>query len=207
MRCYSNKGGFPILQRFINNGKFFVLLFFFDRDLAEKARSFCCPHCGARLHQAHFQRKPRGGPPELDTEFGCRFSFCCYQCRKRLTPPSLRFLGRRVYFGAIMVLISAMLGGASPRRRQRLHELCGADTRTLDRWRKWWEETFIRTDCWRALFSRLVFIWDSSFSVPRQLLRIIKGRSLQEKLQGVLHLLLPLTSGEGGRMSTIHRGR
>jgi hypothetical protein len=34
----------------------------------------------------------------LDKGYGQRFSFCCAVggCRKRTTPPSLRFLGRKV---------------------------------------------------------------------------------------------------------------
>jgi hypothetical protein len=33
-----------------------------------------------------------------------------------MTPPSLRFLGRRVYLGALVVLVSAMTGGVTERR-------------------------------------------------------------------------------------------
>ena len=48
--------------------------------------------------------------PELE-EYAERFSFCCAVdgCRKRATPPSLRFLGRKVYLATVVTLISAML--------------------------------------------------------------------------------------------------
>ena len=80
-------------------------------------------------------RKPRGGPP-----WEVRFSFCCAKegCRRRHTPGSVRFLGRRVYAGLIVVLVSAMLHGLNPERVQRLRKVLGIDWRTLGRWRQWW---------------------------------------------------------------------
>ena len=41
-------------------------------------------------------------------EFVRRFSLCCGRegCRKRATPPSLRFLGRRVYLCAVVLVAS-----------------------------------------------------------------------------------------------------
>jgi hypothetical protein len=99
------------------------LVFAFDEDLAEKARLANCQNCGAALHQAHFLRKPRGWPLEIDYDQNCRFSFCCYLCRKRSTPPSF-VPGRRVYFGFVFLLISAMLRGL-PATSAKLQEICG----------------------------------------------------------------------------------
>ena len=62
----------------------------------------------------------------------------------------MRFLGRRVYAGFIVVLVSAMLHGLSDKRVQRLREVLPIDRRTLQRWRQWWLETFVRTRFWRA---------------------------------------------------------
>ncbi len=186
-----------MLHRFFQNRKFFSQLLRFDADLAEKAKAECCPHCGDHLHQAHYQRKPRGGPciDDLDEEFNLRFSFCCYDCRKRLTPHSLRFLGRKVYLGGILVLVSALLGDASAHRRKKLRDLCGADERTLARWRKWWSEAFSGTAVWLDLTARLVLIDSSAHSIPRLLLKSFKIRSLCESLQGALQCLLPMTGG------------
>ena len=47
------------------------------------------------LHQAHYERKPRDAPL-IWMEEKSRFSFCCGHCRRRCTPASVRFLGRRV---------------------------------------------------------------------------------------------------------------
>lgn len=80
------------------NASFWAFLFKVDRGLAEEARQKKCP-CGGCLHRANYPRKPRGGGEELPQEYGRRLSFCCERegCRKRVTPPSVRFLGRKVY--------------------------------------------------------------------------------------------------------------
>ena len=116
-------------------GSFWSLLLSIDRDLAECARRQGCP-CGGRLHCANYPRAPLGGPEQLPDEYRQRFSFCCERdgCRKRLTPPSVRFLGRKVYLGAVVVLISAMRQGPTPRRARELSRLFGVDRATIARW-------------------------------------------------------------------------
>jgi hypothetical protein len=127
-----------------------------DADMAERARSSGCA-CGGRLDVANFPRKPRGGPRDLEPAYAMRFSFCCARegCRSRATPPSVRFLGRHVYLGAIVVLVSAMRHGVTPWRANELCKLCGASPRTLERWRKWWTETFSTSPFFRAARGRL----------------------------------------------------
>ena len=67
-----------------------------DADLAQEACEKGCLHCQGKLHRADYDRKPRGGP-----QWDRRYSFCCAEedCRRRLTPESMRFLGRRVLCG------------------------------------------------------------------------------------------------------------
>ena len=83
------------------SGRFWSFLLSIDRDLADSTRQQGCS-CGGRLHCANYPRAPRGGPDHLPEEYRCRFSFCCDRdgCRKRMTPPSVRFLGRKVYLSA-----------------------------------------------------------------------------------------------------------
>lgn len=57
---------------------------------------------------------------------------------RRHTPPSVRFIGRRVYGGLVVVLVSAMIHGLKPERVCRLREALQIDRRTLDRGRQWW---------------------------------------------------------------------
>lgn len=127
-----------------------------DRDLAAEARGAGCA-CGGTLHGARYRRKPRGGPPaELSEEYSWRESLCCARegCRRRTTPPSLRFLGRRVYLAAVVVLVSAMTGGVTFKRAAAMRELVGVSIRTLQRWRAWWLGTFPRTAFWRGAKAR-----------------------------------------------------
>ncbi len=110
-----------------------------DADLAETARRAGCRVCGGVLHSACFPRKPRGGPGELPAGYDRRHSFCCAAdgCRTRRTPPSVRFLGRKVYLGAVVVLATTLRHGLTRMRADRLRQLLGVDARTLERWRHW----------------------------------------------------------------------
>jgi hypothetical protein len=72
-----------------------------------------------------------------------RFSFCCDRDppkadRKRMMPPSVRFLGRMVYLGAMVILIIAMRQGPTPRRVRELSTLFGVDRATIARWQAFW---------------------------------------------------------------------
>jgi hypothetical protein len=139
------------------DASFWAFLFSIDQDLAASARQKACP-CGGRLHCANYPRKPRGGGDRLPEQYGCRLSFCCERegCRKRVTPPSVRFLGRKVYLGAIVILVAAMRQGPSPRRVRELSRLFGADRHTIARWRVFWSEHFPQTPFWKAARGRLV---------------------------------------------------
>jgi len=139
-----------VCHALLRDTRFFELLHALDRDLADQTRIRGCP-CGGRLHQAHYPRKPRGGPADLSPDRERRFSFCCGRdgCRRRRTPPSLRFLGRRVYFGVVVVLVTAMAHGTTPRRAAELRTQLGVDRRTLARWRHWWQEHLPISSFWR----------------------------------------------------------
>ena len=122
----------------LSDSTLYDLLLEFDRDLADQARAAGCG-CGGALHSADYPRKPRGGPADLPAAYKRRLSLCCAQegCRKRTTPASVRFLGRRMYLAAVVVLATAMQGGITAKRAARLHELVGVSLRTLKRWRAW----------------------------------------------------------------------
>jgi len=142
-----------VCQSHLANEQLHQLLEQVDADLAEAARQGPCRYCGGKLHRADYDRKPRGGP-----QWDQRSSFCCAQegCRRRLTPASVRFLGRRVYAGVVVVLVSALSHGLSATRVQRLREALGIDRRTLERWRQWWLETFVQSPFWKAARGRLM---------------------------------------------------
>jgi len=148
----------PILYHdLFRDASFWAFLFSIDRDLAKTAREQACP-CGGRLHSAKYPRKPRGGSKNLPESYGSRLSFCCDRdgCRKRVTPRSVRFLGRKVYLAAVVVLVAAMRQGPSPARVRELSQLFGADRQTIARWRTFWEEQFPQTQFWKLARGRLV---------------------------------------------------
>jgi len=124
-----------------------------DWDLAEQAHQQGCLFCGGKLHRADYDRKPRGGP-----EWDYRYSFCCARegCRRRRTPESVRFMGRRVYAGLVVVLVSALVHGLKPERVARLREALGIERRTLERWHQWWLVTFVESSFGRAARARFL---------------------------------------------------
>lgn len=179
----------------------FLLLVMADRELAEAVRGRGCV-CGGALHSARYPRKPRGGPTaELRDKYSKRESFCCAVegCRRRTTPPSLRFLGGRVYLGAVVVLVSAMTGGVTEKRAARMRELVGVGIRTLQRWRAWWLATFPRTVFWkgsRGSFSPPV----ETTGLPASLLSRFAGGA-RDGLLACLRFLSPITIRGGCAMA------
>ena len=185
------------------DASFWLFLFSIDQDLAETARRQNC-RCGGRLHRAPYPRKPRGGPDDLPEEYCRRFSFCCDRdgCRKRVTPPSVRFLGRKVYLGAMVILISAMRQGPTPRRVRDLSELCGADRRTIARWLTFWREHFPRTPFWKVARGRLVPAVDI-VALPLSLLEAFcRSHDACQDWSRLLKFLSPITIS-GGSASEI----
>ncbi len=155
---------------------FWSFLLAVDQDLAEETRKKACS-CGGRLHSANYLRKPRGTLVQITEQECARFSFCCDRdgCRKRVTPPSVRFLGRKVYLGAIVILISAMRQGPSPRRVRELSTRFGADRRTIARWQVFWREHFPQTPFWKIARARLVPVV-KIISLPYSLVDAILSR-------------------------------
>src|SRR5690606_37865054 len=84
---------------FLGTASFWAVLVKIDEDMAAQTRAARCRSCGGKLHSARYRRKPRGVARSLIGDAGAvRLSFCCSRdgCRRRHTPPSVRFLGRRV---------------------------------------------------------------------------------------------------------------
>jgi hypothetical protein len=153
--------------------------------------------CGGVVHSASYARKPRGAPADLDAECERRLSFCCAaaNCRKRVTSASVRFLKRKVYHGAVVVLATALRHGSTPRRAAPLRELFGVSAKTLARWRSWWREVFAESPKWRAAQSRFARPVPTS-ALPASLLERFAG-DVKEQLVSTLRFLAPLTVSDG----------
>ena len=107
----------------LQDSRLYAFLMEVDRDLALQAQRSKCRSCGGTLHSACYLRKPRGMPAGVDPgpAYPVRFSFCCSVegCRRRHTPPSVRFLGRKVYLGVMVALLPPSARGFSPSHRRR----------------------------------------------------------------------------------------
>jgi hypothetical protein len=184
------------IQNILADKRFYELLLGFDRQIADAAHEGCCQRCGAKLHCGSYERKPRGVPAGLGPEHCERFSFCCAarDCRKRETPGSLRFLGRKVFLGAMVVLITVMQSGLTPARVQQLRELVGVSRRTVARWRDWWCSVFTESPFWRAHGALVPPV--TTADLPASLLKRFTG-DIEQQLLSLLRFLVPITTGVG----------
>lgn len=190
-----------LYQEFLRDASFFELLRRIDVELAEGTRLAGCP-CGGVLHFARYRRKPRGGPEDLSRDCCLRESLCCSVdgCRRRSTPPSVRFLGRKVFFGVVVLLVPILRDGLTPRRFRRLAAQLPVSRRTVQRWRRWWRETLPSTRFWGGARAELV-LGAAEALLPGFLLTAFSGvADLRERLVAVLMWLsdLGLSPGPGG---------
>lgn len=153
------------MEKILTDRRLYKFLAKVDLEFAEKVLEAGCENCGAeKLYRADYPRKPRGGVEEVVGGWCRRISFCCgvEGCRKRATPPSVRFLGRKQYLGVVVVLIAAMMHGPNARRVRDLHEALKLDMRTLKRWRGWWLETFVQSGFWKEKRARFMPVLDEA---------------------------------------------
>jgi hypothetical protein len=172
-------------------GEFFFSLYVIDQQLAATTKAGGC-ECGGRLHVADYPRKPRGLPPEAEHWFATRLSFCCERegCRQRYTPRSVRFLGRRVYVGAVVVLVAALRSAdcASPDCKATEAKV---PSRTVRRWQRFWQTGFIATRLWQRERSRFMPPVDEK-RLPASALGRFAGE-LEQRLTAMLLWLSPIT--------------
>jgi hypothetical protein len=188
------KEAISLYQTILHDASFYRALSMFDEDLAEQAGEAGCA-CGGKLHSARYPRKPRGVPEELQEDYSKRRSFCCAEegCRKRTTPASFRFLSRRVYVGAVVVLVAALRHGATPARMAQLYASVGVSRRTVERWRQWWIREFPQSSFWRRAQGRMAAPVDID-SLPLSLLESFQKLRAEERTIDLLRFILPLTT-------------
>jgi len=178
-----------VCHALLQDPKFFRLLLRIDEELAGQARAPGCA-CGGVLHRANYPRKPRACLNEVRADFESRFSFCCNRCRRRKTAMSVRFLGRRVYLGLAVVLMSARHVGQIG-TAVRLATDLGVPVRTLQRWRQWWRTQFPLTPLWQVACARFLPA-PATDAFPASLLERFAGQT-GEALMRFLIFLSPLT--------------
>ena len=178
--------------------EFFAKLTEADERLARQVARQGCPRCGGPLHRGDYGRKPRGAfVAQAGEAFATRHSLCCGHCRKRALPPSVRFLGRRVYLEAVVLVATAVMITAATLRVARA--ATGVPVRTLRRWRSWWTDTFPTLPEWALVRARLAPPAPEQKALPKSLLdkiaELISGQSTAEDVLGIAApLLAPLTT-------------
>lgn len=147
-----------MLPELVQRISLFQLLHRIDLDLAAILREKGCPHCGAPLRQANYLRKPRGGHPQIPEEWCVRQSLCCGRegCRRRSPPPSCLFMGRRVYWRCVILVVAALRqrrpDGISAGKLSRMFSI---SRKTLIRWFSYFREYFPASALWQRVRGRL----------------------------------------------------
>lgn len=188
------------------DARLYALLLKFDQDLFALARKDGCP-CGGALHSASYPRKPRGAQAALPEGYDRRHSCCCAEdgCRRRLTPPSVRYLGRKVYLGIVVVVVTAMRHGVTGTRGAALAAEVGASRETLARWRRWWTEAFPATAFWQRARGML-HMPVAEEELPASLLARLDVADAMTRVVSFLDFIKPVTTlanGNWGRFSMV----
>jgi hypothetical protein len=183
-------------HKFLLDVKFHLFLITIDQEFAEKVRQQGCLHCGNKLHRDNYPRSPFGLPQALREYYEQRISFCCSDCRKRTTPPSVRFFGRRWFAAPILIFISALMLGINERRLMQIKQHFGitVSEATWKRWRKWWRDVFIETPFWQQAKGLVPPDIETTKPFPYALLSVSRG-NLKERIVSLLQFLSPLTGG------------
>jgi hypothetical protein len=147
-----------MLPDLLRDVSFFQVLFRIDQDLAETCRQAGCPYCQGPLYYSPYLRKPRGGPKDLPEEYQKRFSLCCgrEECRRRVLPPSCLFLGRKVYWQAVILvaltLRQSRTTGVSINRLMRMFSIART---TIVRWIQYFRSAFPVSTLWQRIRGRV----------------------------------------------------
>ncbi len=177
--------------------KLFRFLCSIDQSLSDQVKDRGCPICGGRLDRAYYRRKPRGAVLPIPDECCMRLGLCCGRdgCRKRTLPPSCLFLGRKVYFAAVVLVVTTLRQETPPRVRVRqLVELLQVSPKTIYRWIEYFQELFPSSAMWTRLRG-LVSPGVRNDALPRGLVLTFVSSSPGEGT-GLIRCLYFLATGE-----------
>lgn len=173
----------------VTDPNFFAMLLLIDQQIALRVKDRGCEHCQSPLHCAHYLRKPRGIPESLkhNEAYLIRYSFCCSNpdCRKRHTPGSVRFLGRRVYLG-VMVVLTSVLADCDFANVTKF----SISRQTRHRWTVWWNHSFLKRPLCQTLKGQQVNVTQ----LPKSWFDRLGGKNIADKLIVMLKWLVPLTT-------------
>jgi hypothetical protein len=150
--------------------EFFAALTEIDEKIMLAVAAGRCPVCKGPLHRSDYGRKPRGALLALAVE--------------------VRFLGRRVYLGAVVIL-AGMFGRVLASAAE-IRQVTGVPARTVGRWLGWWSGPFVSTDVFIAVCAQLIGV--AVEELPASIVLRLVG-SPTEQVRAMLALLAPLTTG------------
>ena len=105
---------------------------------------------------------------------------------------SVRFLGRKVYLGAVVVLATALQHGPSKTSVTKLSAQLGISRRTLARWCRWWSTMFATSRFWTSLRGRFLPAVDEA-TIPASLLSRLSATD-EPAVVALLRLLAPIST-------------
>jgi hypothetical protein len=111
----------------------------------------------------------------------------------------VRYLGRKVYLAAVIVLCTAMQHGVTPQRTAQLQEAVGVSRQTLKRWRQFWQQLFVATPFWQQGRSRFLPPVEEG-DLPQSLLLRFPGE-LFAQLCSLLRFIAPLTTSSAAGLA------
>ena len=185
-----------MLSELLQDVSLFRILHQIDQDLALACRQAGCPFCHSPLHNAPYTRKPRGGPSNIPEEYCVRLSLCCSKedCRRRVLPPSCLFLGRKVYWGAVILIVTT-LHQQKPQDNSinMLARKFDVSRRTVVRWLHYFHEIFPKSQQWLRLRG-LVSAQINNHNLPRCLVEFFLS-TRASPFGGLINCLQFLASG------------
>jgi hypothetical protein len=146
-----------MIREFAQKSRLYSLLHDIDVELYEQTKEAGCPHCvdqkddAGRLDDAFYERKPRGGPDDLPDQLRLRRSLCCSRegCRRRTLPPSCLYLGRKVYWRlVILVVLVCRQRRCESVSYRKLTALLGVSRSTVWRWMELYAARFAGSEEW-----------------------------------------------------------
>jgi len=186
-----------MLAELLQNVSLYRVLHQIDQDLALACRRAECPFCHSPLHNAPYTRKPRGGPDSIPEEYSVRQSLCCSreECRRRVLPPSCLFLGRKVYWGAV-ILIATTLWQQNPQTNSinMLARKFKIPRSTVVRWIHYFRDVFPQSLQWQRLRG-LISAQISNNNLPRGLVELFL-RTQTSSSDGLISCLRFLAAGD-----------
>lgn len=175
---------------------FWLLLSKIDEKIARFYHQIPCIYCTKKMYWGNYPRKPRGIPSIAEDFFAFRYSHCCSGCRKRRTPPSARFLGRRVYVAIFVMMF--FYPDTDDDHSELLNSMSiGMDLMTPVRWSAWWSIDIPVSCIWKKICGPLGVNTNNEF-LPHFISHQFANNNInaEEALLALLKFLSPIAVPE-----------